>query len=447
MKNFRRVTITVLVVITILFAGNIYYLYTLYGSIKEQYINTARECLIQADALEILLRMKQIYGFTDTDIDVRIDIAKRMTDTGRVIPSTESLPFKIDEKMLGFFESLHITFSHNLRQSSTGPTDYHLLDSLFITELNRVGLYPENVMVLPADSIAPAKAHDMWQIDYSLFKDSPLIYHAYISPPVSDILQQTAGIITTTALIIMALAFAFIYLIRTIVHMRTLEEMKDDFTNNMTHELKTPIAIAYSANDTLLNHNRHNDPDKRERYLKVALEQLTRLSELVESILSMSMERRKTITLTQERIEVRPFLNEITSTQTLRADKPVDINVDVSPDALTISTDPIHFGNIINNLLDNAIKYSGSSVNIKIHADRNGITVSDDGNGIPAKSLPLIFNKFYRVPAGNRQHIRGYGIGLYYVHTIIEKMGWTINAKSTPGHGSTFTINFQQHEK
>ncbi len=267
-----------------------------------------------------------------------------------------------------------------------------------------------------------------------------------MSPPLGDMLRQTAGIVITTMLIIVMLAVAFVYLIRTVMKMRSLEEMKDDFTNNMTHELKTPISASYSAIDTLLNCGKHNDATKRERYLKLALDQLSRLSELVEGILSMSMERRKSMVLSKEKTKLKPVLDEISSIHSLRTEKPVTINVRVEPEVLSVETDPAHFANVINNLIDNAIKYSGSSVAIDIHDDSTGITVKDNGNGIPAKSLPLIFNKFYRVPTGNRQDVRGYGIGLYYVKSILSKMGWDIKAASTLGKGSTFTIKFMNHE-
>lgn len=229
--------------------------------------------------------------------------------------------------------------------------------------------------------------------------------------------------------------------------MRSIEEMKDDLTNNMTHELKTPIAIAYSANDTLLNCSSHNNPEKRERYLRMALEQLTRLSELVEQILAMSMERRKTLVLDREKIVLKPFIEEIAEAQRLRAPKPTVIYVDVVPTTLEVCADPTHLGNVINNLIDNAIKYSRGSVEINIRADRGSISVTDNGIGIPAKSLPLIFNKFYRVPTGNRQDVRGYGIGLYYVRGIVEKMGWSISAASAPGKGSTFTIKMDDRDE
>ena len=113
-------------------------------------------------------------------------------------------------------------------------------------------------------------------------------------------------------------------------------------------------------------------------------------------------------------------------------------------DDLVVETDPIHFSNIIGNLIDNSIKYSGESVEIHIEADNNGISVKDNGIGIPEKSLSEVFNKFYRVPNGNRTDVRGYGIGLFYVKSIVEKHGWTISVKSKVKEGSRFIINFKR---
>ena len=207
----------------------------------------------------------------------------------------------------------------------------------------------------------------------------------------------------------------------------------------MTHELKTPIAIAYSANDALLNYDTTNDSQKKVTYLNIANKQLKRLGELVENILAMSMERRKTMKLKPETVRLRPFVEEIATAQRMRGEKKITINVDVDANT-SIATDRTHLSNILNNLIDNAIKYSGDSVAIKISGNGKEISVADNGIGIPAGSIPYLFNKFYRVPHGNRQDVRGYGIGLYYVKSIIDKMGWTIDVRSKEREGSVFTI-------
>lgn len=448
MKNFRTVTIAVLAVITVLFAANIYFLCALYRSVKEQYIAMARECLVQADMMETVYRLKNDPTASPQDYQFALDLNLNDSEEGSV--SVAKVDSMLNERVINIFQAVNTTMAYRLRSAAAGfggPTDFAVLDSLFMIELNRVGLYPSRVAVLPSDSAAPAFTSGMWHIGYTILPGEPVIYNAYITPPLSSILGRTVGVVVTIGLIIAALAFAFWYLIRTVMTMRSIEEMKDDFTNNMTHELKTPIAIAYSVNDTLLNCGSHNNPEKRVRYLRMALEQLTRLSELVEQILAMSMERRKTLVLDREKIVLRPFIEEIAETQRLRAPKPTVIHVDVVPPSLEISADPTHLGNVINNLVDNAIKYSLGSVEISIRADRGAISVADNGIGIPAKSLPLIFNKFYRVPTGDRQDVRGYGIGLYYVRGIVEKMGWSISAASTPGKGSAFTIKMDDKDE
>ena len=267
-----------------------------------------------------------------------------------------------------------------------------------------------------------------------------------MTPLTRHILSQMFGIIITVFLLMIAFSLAFWYLFRTVSRLRTIEEMKDDFVSNMTHELKTPIAIAYSANDALLNYDTSNDPDKKTKYLTIANKQLKRLGELVENILAMSMERRKAMKLRPEDIPLREFVEEIAAAQRMRGDKNITINVNVA-DNIIVEADRTHLANVLNNLIDNAIKYSDESVEISISSDNNELSVRDNGIGIPSKSIPYLFNKFYRVPHGNRQDVRGYGIGLYYVKSILDKMGWSIEVKSTEGKSSVFTIKFNKNEQ
>lgn len=275
------------------------------------------------------------------------------------------------------------------------------------------------------------------------------VYRLITEPLGGIVLRQMAGILLTSLVILLILGFSFWYLIRTILRQKTLEEMKSDFTNNITHELKTPIAVAYAATDALLNFHKADDPAKRERYLRICQEQLQRLGGLVEQILSMSMERRKTFRLHMEEVRLADLLPALVEQHKLKADKPVDITLDIAPSHLTVTADRIHLNNMLSNLLDNAIKYSRDRADITIrcrrHTAANGqdyteICVSDHGIGIARDRLPHIFDKFYRVPTGNLHEVKGYGLGLFYVKTMTEKHGGTVLVKSEPGKGSEFTI-------
>ena len=274
-------------------------------------------------------------------------------------------------------------------------------------------------------------------------------YVLTIEPMTMAVLSQMTGILATSLFIMLILDFVFWYLIHTMLKQKTLDEMKSDFTNNITHELKTPIAVAYAANDALLNYGMLAHPDKARHYLGIAQEQLQQLSGMVEQILSMSMERRKTMLLNIVEVPVKETITPLISQHQLKASKKVDISLVVEPEVLTVRADRMHFSNIVSNLIDNAIKYSGDEVKIEIKASVSDqqevlITVTDNGIGIAHDKLPYIFDKFYRVTDGNRYSVKGYGLGLFYVKSLMEKMGGSVRVESELGKSSCFTLQFKQ---
>ena len=280
--------------------------------------------------------------------------------------------------------------------------------------------------------------------DYEFNRHHSQRYQLIMEPITSLVWKQMTGILVTSFVIFLILGFSFWFLIRTLLKQKTLEEMKSNFTNNITHELKTPIAVAYAANDALLNFNQAEEKSKRDQYLRISQEQLQRLSGLVEQILSMSMESRKTFRLHPEEICLKELITSLIEQHQLKADIPVHITLETEPEALTIVADRTHFSNIISNLIDNAVKYSKQEAEIMIQCRQTGetvtITVSDHGIGIPLDKQKHIFDKFYRVPTGNLHNVKGYGLGLFYVKSMVEKHGGTITVKSESGKGSIFTI-------
>ena len=124
----------------------------------------------------------------------------------------------------------------------------------------------------------------------------------------------------------------------------------------------------------------------------------------------------------------------------MKADKPVIFTTHIEPEDLSVQADRAHLSNILNNLIDNAIKYSPGEARVEINATPSAISVTDHGMGIAADKLPHIYDKFYRVPTGDLHDVKGYGLGLFYVKTMVEKHGWSIDASSTMGKGTTFTI-------
>lgn len=438
MKRFRTITAICLTAIAIMVAGNIWYLYSLYNSIKEQTLQTVSECVRRADILEIISRLN---GATQGDdgsfIKLTLMVQGEKTQTG-------------DYEYPNLLDNLNQTMSeyfHVIEQSDPRMPERNIamLDSIFRKELNNSGLYPEMVSILPVEDKVD-KYEGLWSIDFAMTDSQQPIYKVCFSPFNGHILRQMSGIILTSAAILILMSFLIWYLLHWVGKLRTIEQMKDDFTHNMTHELKTPVAVAYSAADSMLRYYDQSDEARNKQFLKIVMQRLSYLSGMIENILSMSMERFKTMKLNIEEVALKPIVEDISGMMELKAAKPVEMDIDI-PDNLSIQADSLHLGNILSNLIDNALKYSGDSVHIIIKADAHSITISDNGVGIDKENLPFIFDKFYRVTSGDRYEVGGYGLGLFYVKQITELMGWDIDVASKPGQGTMFTIRFNGNEK
>ena len=472
MKRFKTISTTFIIVIAVIFGCNVYYLVSLYNSIRADVEREVMTALADADIDDLMYRAGRAQALA-SNVQVQEDIdeykaprkAEASTyrdDNGQLISvRTEADGTVVEERAK---LSKNSSYSNQMVDAMSRqfhsimdkyiPYDMSVMDSVLRNQLTHRSIYPDFLCVKVVNSkdsvicdnpnFKGESGLDTFSI--SINPNEGIYYKAYMTPLTRHILSQMLGVIITVFFLLVAFTLAFWYLLHTVSKMRTIEEMKDDFVSNMTHELKTPIAIAYSANDALLNYDTDNDPQKKVTYLNIANKQLKRLGELVENILAISMERRKTMKLKPETILLHPFVEEIAAAQRMRVEKEIIINVNMDEDA-SVEADKTHLGNVLNNLIDNAIKYSGDSVTITVFNDNGAISVKDNGIGIPSKSIPYLFNKFYRVPHGNRQDVRGYGIGLYYVRSILDKMGWDIEVRSKEGEGSVFTIKYGSNEK
>ena len=472
MKRFKTISTTFIVVIAVIFSCNVYYLISLYNSIRTDVERDVMTALADADIDDLMYRAGRAQGLSSNvhmqeeieeyNAPKKAEATTYKDENGQLISvRTEADGTVIEERAM---LSENASYSNQMVDAMSRqfhaimdryiPYDMEVMDSVLYNQLSNRFIYPDFLCVEVVNSndsviCGNPKFNGESGLDsfsFNINPDEGIYYKAYMTPLTRHILSQMFGIIITVFLLMVAFSLAFWYLFRTVSRLRTIEEMKDDFVSNMTHELKTPIAIAYSANDALLNYDTTNDPDKKTKYLTIANKQLKRLGELVENILAMSMERRKTMKLRPEDIQLREFVEEIAAAQRMRGDKDITINVNI-PENTTIEADRAHLANVLNNLIDNAIKYSRDSVEITITYDSHDLSVRDNGIGIPSKSIPYLFNKFYRVPHGNRQDVRGYGIGLYYVKSILDKMGWGIKVNSVEGKGSIFTIKFSKDEQ
>jgi len=246
-------------------------------------------------------------------------------------------------------------------------------------------------------------------------------------------------------LLILFTVYCFNYIIQLVIHQNKLAELKDDFINNMTHELKTPIATITVAIEGLQKFNALNDAEKTQRYLQISKGELSKLNNLVSKVLNIAAFENKDIDLIKESINVDELINSIIVSEQLKADKRVNFTYNNIDKITTIYADKLHLGNVLNNIIDNAIKYSNEPVDILISCFKQNksliFSVKDNGIGIPADHINQIFYKFHRVPTGNVHNVKGTGLGLSYSKYIIEAHGGTIGVKSEINTGSEFIVS------
>jgi two-component system phosphate regulon sensor histidine kinase PhoR len=266
--------------------------------------------------------------------------------------------------------------------------------------------------------------------------------------PATMIISRMTGTLLGSLVLLIITTWAFVYMLRTILQQKRLSEIKSDFINNMTHELKTPIATVSAAVEALERFDAMKDPQRSRDYLEISRQELQRLSSLVEKVLNIALEDRREFEIQPEPVHVLEMLESIVQRFRIHNGKRINISLEhnlADPIAVLDST---HFANAIQNLVDNAIKYSYDSVDIRITCTREDnwlkISVGDNGIGIPKTYQQHIFEQFFRVPQGDLHNVKGFGLGLAYVKKIVDHHGGKISVKSEPRHGSEFLIAIPQ---
>ncbi len=467
--SFKSLILLIAISLVFVFGYQVYWLTNFY---KEQYNKMEvdiQEAMRNADYREIYTRIEAIRMDTsilstiETDVGIpgRDTLHKtnpvdtQISDTSGITQLKSNAEFPVEiwedvDAMLKYFQKgLHQGVGH------FKPVNFAIYDSLLSEELNRRNLhFPyyvtrvnlENHRILdflPEDTTRfQGHSFQSYIFPYDLEKKQAYVLH--VEAPNLFLLKQMSGILIASLFLIVLLILSFLYLYHIIRKQKSMDEIKSDFVNNMTHELKTPISIVYAVTDALQHYGMMDDPAKREEYLNAAREQLTHLNGLVEQILTMSVEERKNLKLNRETIRLSDLFEHLKAQYLLNAPKEIKIDIELNPQDLTIQADKVHFQNVISNLIENSIKYSGESVHIHLNAKSEKgqviIAVQDNGLGIPSSAIPRLFDKFYRVSTGNLHNVKGYGLGLYYVKTIIEKHGGKIEVESREGEGTVFKL-------
>ncbi|MDR6466053.1 MULTISPECIES: sensor histidine kinase KdpD [Chryseobacterium] len=246
----------------------------------------------------------------------------------------------------------------------------------------------------------------------------------------------------TFALIIILLVY--VYSIYTIIQQKKFSELQRDFINNMTHEFKTPLSSILLASEALNKQDLVQDNTKLQTYTSIIINQSHKLNNHIEKILNIAKNDAAGLSLKPQKILLLPFIQEIADSIEHK-NKDLSIEIDIE-NSTSVMADEFHFTNIIYNLLDNSIKYCETKPVIKISADKDSkglyLKFKDNGMGIPAKNIPHIFEKFYRVHTKRSEEVNGFGLGLFYVKKVVQQHHWKISVENNEDKGITTTLFF-----
>jgi signal transduction histidine kinase len=333
-----------------------------------------------------------------------------------------------------------------------------LLDSLLGAELRANGIdqtydwaveQDNEVVLMPARMMTVGLQKQLYQYQVRLYPNdvqaSP--FRLTLSLPTERyyVLKQVAWVVAVAGLFILCIVFGFVYSVRTIIRQKKLSEMKTDFINNMTHEFKTPISTISLAAEAILEPRVQTNPQQMGRFTRIIQDENRRLQSQVERVLQMAEIDRGEMQLDLQEANANELLNEVVQKIRLQVEKRGGtLAYENTAHTVRLLADPLHLSNVFLNLMDNAIKYSPNAPAIEVHAWNYGgkycVSIADQGIGMSADTQKRIFEKFYRVPTGNLHDVKGFGLGLSYVKSIVMGHNGHIEVKSELGKGSRFTV-------
>lgn len=324
---------------------------------------------------------------------------------------------------------------------------YHQLDTVFcyalvVTTNPRIVYTPNDFIMDYEPEAYKVCLSCLWQKEY-------IHLSVYFPNREKNIFGKITVWVGLSGLFLLTTVLAFVYILYSIYRQKRITEIKNDFINNMTHELKTPLSTISVASEVLMSSSTEIENERIAKYSKIIFNENQRMRKLVEKVLNVATLERGMLKIDKEEIDVHNTLYNVVESFCFEAcSKPVKVQYDFKAKNPVVAADKLHFRNILNNLVDNAVKYSDKEPQIRICTSNIDkyikISVSDKGKGIPKDSINKVFEKFYRVPSGNIHNVKGFGLGLYYVKTMVDAHEGKIEIQSTLNKGTTVSIFLPQ---
>lgn len=341
--------------------------------------------------------------------------------------------------------------------------DLKRMDSLVKLECRRQQINEDSFYILYDYRTGKPESGEDWKKAQQADYQSPhfgynlnFFIHTYqlVVPSVTKtVMYRMRYYFISSLLMILLTGLAFWFLFRVMRSERLYTRARLAFTGNMTHELKTPVAVIEAALDSITRYQLANDPERLENYLNISKNEISRLNAMIDKVLNLEQLDNGEINLRPELYDVQQGLESVVSSMRLRDNSGlIAIHYFPSDEPCFVNGDPVHLTNVFYNLMDNAIKYSGPEASVKVSCASAGnqvvVTVEDNGPGIDKIYHNRIFERFFRIPENPDIHtVKGTGLGLHYVKEIITQHGGEIEVAAGPEKGAVFTIYLPAYDE
>jgi two-component system, OmpR family, phosphate regulon sensor histidine kinase PhoR len=361
------------------------------------------------------------------DVNMVEDVVSRVVMAGGPAENRRIEPAMLDSLLTSHMKDAGILEPFTYGVLATRPDTLQLISHR--EQSGQVKQSPYRARLFPGDIFQPASELVLYFPDHTYF-----------------LLRSMAPLIGATVLFTAGIIFAFLYTLRTIVRQKRLSESLVDFINNMTHEFKTPLSTIALASEAIARPDVLSDREKIVQYNGIILDENMRMKKQVDKILQMAVLEEGDYELKMEVVDVHEIIRKSVEAFALQVDgKGGKLETLLNAGTAVVRADALHLTNVINNLLDNANKYSPESPDISVATSNTDghliITIRDRGMGMSPEDARRAFDRYFRVPKGNRHDVKGFGLGLTYVKMIVEAHGGNVALEGVPEVGTTVTVS------
>jgi len=434
-KNLRFVFFIAIITCSGIVIFQFYWLYNAFSIAENNFYKTATSALQRSiDAYQIA--QTGLFNTSPGNNKISIFMDSSAFQNNATVKAT--IPVAVTSNIR---QMVQVVMSRLFLQVANKPVPLKEVQKKYRQELDKVNIHlPFTLSVIESKSNYPAHA----VIGNIGFSESSKLIEAHFDRTSLFLIWQNVMPVLVSLLLILLTAGCLWYMWHIIKKQVRLDVIKNDFINNMTHELRTPLAILKSTHEALDTFGGVADHEKTIRYLRINGVILQKLEDNINRILDITRYETGAKFAKSENVSLKELMNEVIQRFSNVEQASVSLHYDMEEQ--TINTDRYIIDTIVSNLVDNALKYAGGEAAIIVKVSSAGdcwlLQVIDNGPGIDERYLPFLFDKFYRVPTGNLHDTKGFGLGLHYVKELADILKGKVSVQSKQHEGTTFTLQF-----